>query len=109
MHPRIPRVSGPDGVATPLYKMGQEDWLGQFLNVRGADTLTLVDLRRDVDISQQLYRAPKLLTLSAPDKGIRPKMPYSQGLKSAITDKKIQRRGLNVKVSNFDGYHQIWI
>jgi hypothetical protein len=41
MHPKSPHVSAPDGVATLMYKMGKEDWLKRFLDVKGTNSFEL--------------------------------------------------------------------
>jgi hypothetical protein len=41
MHPKSPGVSGPDGAATLMYKMGKEDWLKRFLDVEGTHSFEL--------------------------------------------------------------------
>ncbi|KZP24764.1 hypothetical protein FIBSPDRAFT_950807 [Athelia psychrophila] len=54
MHPSSPHVSGPDGVATLLYKMGREDWLQRFLDFKGTENFTLL-VGNGVGIWKQLY------------------------------------------------------
>jgi hypothetical protein len=42
MHPKSPRISAIDGAVTLMFKMGKDDWLERFLDVKGTSKFELV-------------------------------------------------------------------